>query len=168
MEECVEALETAANRHEIRSRVVKTLKEKGFQENQIRKDEPFVLETKEGTIRIPIEVLVCQEERPAILIKCINGNLATRERASVAMARLFPTEPVPFAIVASETDAVVMDTRTGKSVGFGYTAFPNPAAVAEKQKTASVFSLSLAQAEREKRILNTYYHLRCPAPGDPY
>ena len=115
-----------------------------------------------------MEVLVCSEGRPVILIKCISGNLATRERASVAMARLFPAHPVPFAIVANETDAVVMDARTGKTVGFGYQAFPDPTAVTENSDIGAEFSLSFSQREREKRILNTYYHLRCPAPGDPY
>lgn len=155
-------------RQPIRQRVVATLMEKGFDARWIKKNEPFVLTMDEEELHIPIDLLVCVDARPALLIKCVNGHLASRERASLAMARLFRNHPIPFAIVANWLDAVVTDTLTGRTVGSGYLDLPGPSDVVERLRACSSFCLSDAQREREERILATYYHIRCDPPGEPY
>ena len=155
-------------RHLIRQKVLETLKEKGFHETCIKQNEPFLLTTDEEELHIPIDLLVHVDTNPALLIKCVNGSLSTRDRASLAMARLYPGHPVPFAVVANPLDAVVTATLTGKTVGSGYRDLPGPADVMEQLQACSSFSLSDAQRERDKRILATYYHIRCDPPGEPY
>jgi len=158
----------AADRIRIREKVTEALKVTGYDEGSMRQDESYVLKTQEGELRIPIEVVVQLNQRPAILVKCVRGNLSTRERASVCLARLLVEHPIPFAIVANETDAVVFDAMTGKAVGHGYQAFPRPAAAEERLRECADFLIPPAQRAREKRILLTYYHLRCTVDMEPY
>jgi hypothetical protein len=157
-----------ADRYRIRKRVIEALKGAGYHENSMKQEESFVLTTKEGELQIPIEVLVYLDERPALLVKCVRGNMATRERPSLSLARLHAETPIPFAIVATEKEAVVFDTITGKTVGRGYGSFPSPQEAEQRLRDSSGIRIPPAQREREKRILHTYYHLRCTTEMEPF
>jgi hypothetical protein len=157
-----------ADRDRIRRKVIVALKEAGFDERSMRQDESYVLATKEGDLQIPIEIIVYLDERPALLVKCVRGNMATRERASLSLARLLAERPIPFAIVANERDALVFDTITGKSVGRGYRAFPLPTHAEQRLRDCADLLIPSAQRLREERILETYYHLRCAAEMEPF
>ncbi len=158
-----------ADRDRIRRQVIEALKTAGYDENSMRLDESFVLTTEEGELCIPIEILVCLDQEPALLIKCVRGHLSTRERASLSLARLMADErPIPYAIVANETDAVVFDTITGKAVGKGYRAFPGPKEAEVRLRQSPEARISSPQRRREERILHTSYHLRCSVDLEPY
>ncbi len=158
-----------ADRNRIRGQAIGALKEAGYDEGAMRLDESFVLATAEGELCIPIEILVCLDQEAALLVKCVRGHLSTRERAAVALARLMGGErPIPYAIVANETDAAVFDTITGKAVGTGYRAFPGPREAAEGLRRASEVRITSGRKRREERILHTYYHLRCSVDLEPY
>ena len=157
-----------ADRDRICRKVIGALKQAGYDERSMRQNESFVLATKEGELRIPIEIVVTLDERPALLVKCVRGNMSTRERASVSLARLLAEKPIPFSIVANERDAVVFDTITGEAVGRGYRAFPSPANAEQRLRECTDFLIPSAQRLREERILETYYHLRCTAEMEPF
>jgi hypothetical protein len=158
----------AADRDRIRQKVLLALIRLGYDEGSMRLDESLVLDTEEGELRVPIEILVSLNRDPILLVKCVRGNLGTRERASVALARLLKDRPIPFAIVANESDAVVFDTITGQAVGHGYGAFPAPEEASERIPKARAFVIPSDRREKEKRILRTYYHLRCSAELEPF
>ena len=156
------------DRDRIRRKVIEALKKAGYDEAWMKQDESFVLATEEGELRIPIEVLVYVDDKPALLVKCVRGNMATRERPSLALARLLTESLIPFAIVTTEREAVVFDTITGKTVGRGYGAFPSPKEAEQRLRDSSGVQIPPAQREREKRILHTYYHLRCTTEMEPF
>jgi hypothetical protein len=157
-----------ADRDRIRRKVIDALKRSGYDEGSMKQEESFVLDTEEGELCIPIEVLAYVDRKPALLVKCVRGNMATRERASLSLARLLFEEPIPFAAVTTEREAVVFDTMTGRTVGRGYNAFPSPKEVEQRLRDASSFRIPSDQKEREKRILHTYYHLRCTTEMEPF
>jgi len=156
------------DRDRIRRRVIEALKRAGYEEGSMKQEESFVLATEEGELRIPIELLVYVDDKPALLVKCVRGNMATRERPSLALARLLYESLIPFAIVTTEREAVVFDTMTGKTVGRGYRAFPSPEEAEQRFQHSRDFQVPPAQREREKRILHTYYHLRCTTEMEPF
>jgi hypothetical protein len=157
-----------ADRDRIRKKVIAALKKAGYDDRSMRQDESFVLATKQGDLRIPIEIIVTLDDNPALLVKCVRGHTSTRERASLSLARLLGERPIPFSIVANERDAVVFDTISGKAVGRGYGAFPSPANTEERLRVCADFLIPSDQRIREERILETYYHLRCTAEMEPF
>jgi len=157
-----------ADRERIARKVIEALKKAGYDEGSMKRDESYVLATEEGELRIPIEVLAYLDRKPALLVKCVRGNMATRERPSLSLARLLAETPIPFSIVATEKEAVVFDTITGKTVGRGYGAFPTPKEAQQRLRDSSGVRIPPAQREREKRILHTYYHLRCTTEMEPF
>ena len=156
------------DRNRIRGKAVEALKKAGYDEGSMKQEESFVLATEEGELRIPIELLVYVDDKPALLVKCVRGNMATRERPSLALARLLTESLIPFAIVTTEREAVVFDTMTGKTVGRGYSAFPRLEEAKKRLLDSRDFQVPPAQREREKRILHTYYHLRCTTEMEPF
>ncbi len=159
---------TFSSRHQIIIKIKEALFKVGFGAPQVVEQEMFILNSNEGELRIPIEILVYIDFKPAILVKCINGSLTTRERASIAMARLFTVPPIPYAVVAHETDAVVMETMAGKTIGYGYNRLPGPKEVKARLDETINFALSAEQKEREKRIISTFYHIRCGGTSEPF
>jgi hypothetical protein len=157
-----------ADRDRIRRKVIEALKRSGYDEGSMKQDKSYILDTEEGELSIPIEVLVYLDQKPALLVKCVRGNMATRERPSLSLARLLTEKPIPFAIVATDTEVVVFDTMTGKTVGRGYRAFPGPEEAKQRLLDSFDFQVPPAQREREKRILHTYYHLRCTTEMEPF
>ena len=156
------------DREWVRKKVIGALREAGFDEGSMKLDESFVLATKDGELQIPIEIMVCLDQKPIVLVKCVRGYMSTRERAAVALARLLADTPIPFAIVANEKDAVVYDAITGKAVGRGYRAFPRPPEAEQRLKDCTDFRIPPDQRMREERILETYYHLRCTVDMEPF
>ncbi len=169
IEKILESSSCLDEREEIRSRVAQALVEKGFPAEGLQPwDKELVLDSGEGEVRFPIEMLVLVESRPAILVKCLRGNLNTRERASVSLARLLYDQPIPFAVVANQYDLVVLNSLTGRTVGQGFDSLPGPDLVQEKLDQAKGFLLSSKNKEQEIRILDTYYHLRCASSCEPF
>jgi len=151
------------------SQVVKLLKQKEYPEEGMRFDQRFKLDLPDGTrIVIGVELVVWLQGRPALLVKCVTGNLVTRERASLAVARLYFEPPPPRVVVAGAADAVVFDTKSGKSTGFGFAALPASREVVELLRTDVPLCLSPEQREREKKILTAYLHLGCSAPEESF
>ncbi len=158
-----------ADRERIRGKVIETLKQAGYDEGSMKLDQSFAVATEgEGELVIPIEILVHLDNEPALLVKCVRGNMATRERPALALARLLKDRPIPFAAVTTEREAVVFDAITGKPVGRGYGAFPGPAEAEQRLRDAADVRVPPDQQEREKRILHTYYHLRCTTEMEPF
>jgi hypothetical protein len=62
----------------------------------------------------------------------------------------------------------VFDTITGKAVYQGYEAFPGPEEVEPRLRDAANRPVPSKQREKEKRILHTYYHLRCSVELEPF
>ena len=66
-------------REPIRASVAHALAEKGFPLEEMRPcHEELVLNTEEGELRFPIEMLVYVDNQPAILVKCLRGDLIIR------------------------------------------------------------------------------------------
>lgn len=158
----------AEDRAGISSRMVAALERRGYVREQMAFQEVFRLDTDGGATQIPIEILVSVEGRPALLIKCIDGPISAREDAAVALARLFPGGPVPFAVVANETETVVIETVSRKTYGVGSASIPTPGTLRVRFRSGPSGAPDPVRREREKRILAVYVHLRCPVPRGPY
>jgi len=91
------------------------------------------------------------------------GSLVSRERAAIAAARvLFPDYCVPFAVVTNGRDAELLDTRTGKILGYGLESIPDYETGKVMLESITCFpSYKGTQKEKELRILNAFDLERC-------
>ncbi len=144
----------------IRSRVIEHLGRMGWGGSRISKDHVFRVDVGGRPLEVPVDLLVLDGGRPFLLVECIAGHLAVRERAAVAKARLLPGGPAPFVLVANETDAVLVEVGRGREIGFGMEALSS---VLEKRSDPwrNLQKPSREGIEREKRVLAAYGNLGC-------
>lgn len=110
-----------------------------------------------------IELTVSLQQKNFMIIRYGPGSLVSRERSAIAAARVInPDYCIPLAIVTNGRDAELLDTRTGKILGYGLKSIPNRK-TAEKMLDQLDFlpPLEPARRERELRILNAFDVERC-------
>jgi hypothetical protein len=91
------------------------------------------------------------------------GSLVSRERSAIAAARVLnPEYQIPLAVVTNGKDAELLDSSTGKILGYGLHSIPDRV-TADKMLNNLVFHPPRKdqQRERELRILNAFDVERC-------
>lgn len=114
-------------------------------------------------VRSVIELTVSLGGRQFMIIRYGPGSLVSRERAAIAAARVLnPAYRLPLAVVTNGEDAELLDTSTGKILGYGLESIPNRT-TAENILPDLEFlpPLEGVKRERELRILNAFDVERC-------
>ncbi|MBU1566891.1 MAG: type I restriction enzyme HsdR N-terminal domain-containing protein [Proteobacteria bacterium] len=110
-----------------------------------------------------IELAASLHEKKFMIIRYGPGSLVSRERAAIAAARvLSPKYRIPLAVVTNGEDAELLDTRTGKIIGYGLHSIPNyPTALKILDQLEFLPPPEAMRRERELRILNAFDVERC-------
>ncbi|MGW8193339.1 MAG: type I restriction enzyme HsdR N-terminal domain-containing protein [Desulforhopalus sp.] len=110
-----------------------------------------------------IELTVTTCDRQFLIIRYGPGSLVSRERAAIAAARVLnPDYRIPLAVVTNGSDAELLDTRTGKILGYGLESIPDSdTATAMVEHLQFLPPLDAVKKERELRILNAFDVERC-------
>ncbi len=105
-----------------------------------------------------IELVVRIAGRPLLLLRYGPGSLVSRERPTLAAARVLePDMVIPVAVITNGEDAEVLDTASGRVVATGLAAIPNRhelLTIAASQPPLP--GLPPERREKELRILNAF------------
>ncbi|MFV0439458.1 MAG: type I restriction enzyme HsdR N-terminal domain-containing protein [Desulfopila sp.] len=114
-------------------------------------------------VRSTIELTVHLADRDVMILRYGPGSLVSRERSAIAAARVLnPHYQIPLAVVTNGEDAELLDTSTGKIIGYGLQSIPDRTAVAEMLDRLRFPPPRQGQPrERELRILNAFDVERC-------
>ena len=140
------------------------VEEKGFQRHELT--PRLFIETifARCYVRSTIELTVHLAERDIRIVRYGPGSLVSRERAAVAAARVLnPDYQIPLAVVTNGQDAELIETSTGKILGYGLQSIPDRS-TAEQMLTTHLEFLPPRHGqprERELRILNAFDVERC-------
>ena len=110
-----------------------------------------------------IELTVSHAGRQFLIIRYGPGSLVSRERSAIAAARLLnPDQCIPLAVVTNGDDAELLDTRTGKIIGYGLESIPTCDNAADLIAQLEFLPpVEGKQRELELRILNAFDVERC-------
>ncbi len=114
-------------------------------------------------VRSTIELTVTIKDKDFMIIRYGPGSLVSRERSAIAAARVLnPHYRIPLAVVTNTRDAELLDTATGKILGYGLHSIPDRLS-AEKLVDDLEFlpPQEGVKRERELRILNSFDVERC-------
>lgn len=140
-----------------RQAVLKYLvEEKGYAREDIETDVPIAFEVKGEPCRSRADVVVSAGGRRLMAFKCAAGSLGSREREAVSAARLVDACRLPLAAVSDGQTAVVLDTRTGKTVSKGLDSIPSKTELASRFEAAILEPLPANKLERERLVFRTY------------
>ncbi len=137
--------------------------EKGFAKKELHPRRYIETLFARCFVRSTIELTIRLDGKDILVLRYGPGSLVSRERSAIAAARVLnPDYEIPLAVVTNGRDAELLDTSTGKILGYGLHSIPDRA-TAETMLALLVFQPPRKdqRRERELRILNAFDVERC-------
>ncbi len=118
---------------------------------EVRRAIELTVDGDKATARVDFLIRVAGKAFAIIIFG--PGSLVTRERSTLAAARLVESYAVPFAVITNGKDAEVLETRSGAVISEGLEAIPSRQEAEEEMDTLIFEEISEERLEKEKRIL---------------
>ncbi len=132
------------------------VEERGYGKGDIEVKLMLEMAIEEKRVLSMVDFAVNVSGRSFMVIRYGPGSIVTRERPSLATARLLRTYQVPFTVVTNGEDAEVLDTDSGEVVGSGLESIPDKKTALEQLKHVIFRQLPPERIEAEKRVLSAY------------
>ncbi len=132
------------------------VEKKGYLKTDINPRQELRISIDGNVAVIRIDFAVRVEEKTFMVIRYGPGSLVTRERPSVAAARLLEPYQIPITVVTNGEDAEILDTISGKVIAHGFDAIPSKEEGIELVRNKQFHGIPAKQAEKEMRILYTF------------
>ncbi len=141
-----------------RQEIVRYLIEnKGYRPEEIKLLVPIIVEIPGKRLYTKADIVVELEGRPALCLRLNEGSVVSRERGTIAAARLLnPTAPPPICVQTNGEEYSVLDTYTKKTLGQSLADLPTREEMIKILKEKKPRPLSEKQLEAEKKILFFY------------
>ena len=140
------------------------VEKKGYAKEDIRTGVAFEVKLGDETAWSKLDFVVLVDGKPGMIVKCAAGSLDSRQRQVVAAARVVASPPVPIAVVADPTTALVLDVASGKVAGEDFGAIPVRDQLRTLVAGMKLPPLSPERVEKEKRILLAFDAIQCHVP----
>jgi hypothetical protein len=141
----------------IREKVLEILLgEKGYLLEDIEEEVPFELATDQEIFQLKVSFILRLKGQRLVLIKCGPGSILARERAALALARLFSDYQVPLTVVTNGEDAVLLNTLSGETLDNGLTAIPNKDRLSSLMQDLKFLPLPEKRIKLERQILSAF------------
>lgn len=132
------------------------VEEKGYSKDdiEVRQEIELTVDGSRGTTRVDFLIRLSGKAFAVVIFG--PGSLVSRERSTLAAARLIENYAVPFAVVTNGKDAEVMETESGQVIAEGLEAMPSKQEALEKIATLTFEKLPEKRLEKERRILYAF------------
>lgn len=142
---------------ENRQRVERFLVEiKGYGKDDIEVDADLEFTIRGEEVRSNVDLVVRAQGKRFIVLRCVPGSLVSRQRETIAAARLLDVYQIPFSVVTDAEDAELLDTVTGEVLDRGMDAIPSKEEAAQYMKKINLQPFPQERLEREKIIFRSY------------
>ena len=142
---------------ENRQRVERFLVEtKGYSKDDIEVDADLKFTLGDEEVRSNVDLVVRIQGKRFMVLKCVPGSLVSRQRETLAAARLLDVYQIPFSVVTDGKDAELLDTLTGEVLEQGMDAIPSKGEAIERMKGIKLQPFPQERLEREKIIFRSY------------
>ena len=132
------------------------VEEKGYSKDDIEVRQEISLDVDGNRATSKVDFVLRLNDKAFAIIIFGPGSLVSRERSTVAAARLVESYEVPFAVVTNGKDAEVLETRSGRVIAEGLEAIPSKEEALEKIRKLSFEKVPEKRLEKEKRILYVF------------
>lgn len=138
----------------IRQKIARLLTDKkGFLKSEIVPRRALTVDVDGKTGTVTADFIIGIDKRPGMVIVYGPGSVVTRQRPTLAIARLLADRIIPVAVITNGTEAVVMDARSGKTMAEGSAAILSRDELLAAMNSFPDAPLSPGQREKEERIL---------------
>ncbi len=142
---------------ENRQRVERFLVEtKGYSKDDIEVDADLEFTIGEEEVLSNVDLVVRVQGKRFMVLRCVPGSLVSRQRETLAAARLLDAYQIPFSVVTDGKDAELLDTITGKVLDQDMGAIPSKEEAIQRMKEIKLQPFPQERLEREKIIFRSY------------
>ncbi|KMY65642.1 hypothetical protein AAU61_20905 [Desulfocarbo indianensis] len=99
---------------------------------------------------------------PALVMRASRGSLVSREKETIAAARLIHDPIVPFCLVYNGEDAELIEAKSGKVLASGLTAVPGPQRLQELLDATPPHHASQDEIEKAAKVYSAFAFIQCP------
>ena len=129
---------------------------KGYSKDDIEVDADLKLTIRDAEVRSNVDLAVRVQGKRFMVLKCVPGSLVSRQRETLAAARLLDVYQIPFSVVTDGKDAELLDTVTGEVLARGMNAIPSEEEAIQRLKAIELKPFPQERLEREKIIFRSY------------
>lgn len=147
---------TIADTHDERARqkIARFLVEKkGYSKEHIKTRQAVKVTLDGQTAAVTVDFVVRVNGKAFVIVMFRPGSVITRERSTLAAARLIETYAVPFAVATNGEEAETLETQSGAVVATGLEGIPSKLEATKAIKTLAWEQLTDERLEKETRIL---------------
>ena len=142
---------------QVRQKIARFLVEKkGYQKEEIDTRRKIMLTVDGNPGETKVDFIIKPGGIPFILINFAPGSIVTRERATLAAARLVEDYEIPVSVITNGIDAHIMETKSGKIIAKGLDKIPSKEEAFDKIAGLVLEKISEKRLEKERRILYTF------------
>ena len=147
----------------LRQRVVRFLvEEKGYAKEDIESRQVFQIPVENRIVTVTIDFLIKLQGKRLVLVQCYPTALITREKYTLACARLIEDYQIPFIAITDGFEAEVFEVPSGKLIGKDLKAIPDKVSLEKMLPELGLLPLNEERRIKERRILVAFDLLRCP------
>ena len=140
-----------------RQKIARLLVERGgYLPGEIEPRRELLLQADDHRAVIKVDFVVRIAGKAAMVIRFGPGSIVSRERPTLAVARLIEAYQVPVAVVTNGEDAEILDGGSGKIVARGLGAIPPRTELVEKVRGYPFPAVPRARALMESRVAYCY------------
>ena len=129
------------------------VEEKGYSKNDILSRRKMALTVAGKTGSVPVHFIIRMEKAYFAAVIYGPGSIVTRQRPTIAVARLFADYVIPFCVITNGKEANLMDTKSGKVIGKNLSSIFSKEEALLLLKGIHLETLSGEHREKEQRIL---------------
>jgi hypothetical protein len=141
------------NRQQVERFLVET---KGYSKDDIEVDADIRFSIGDEEVRSNVDLVVRIEDKRFMVLRCVPGSLVSRQRETLAAARLLDAYQIPFSVVTDGKDAQLLETATGNVLAQGMDAIPSKEDAIHRLKEINFQPFPQEKMEREKIIFRSY------------
>jgi hypothetical protein len=145
------------NEEVIRKKVLALLLwKKGYLVDEIEEEVPFELITDKEVFPLKVSLVIRLQGRRLMMIKCGPGSVLARERAALALARLFSEYQIPLTAVTNGEETTLLDTLSGETLECGSNIIPGKDQLLAQKEGLKFLPLPEKRLKLEKQILAAF------------
>jgi len=141
------------NRQEVERFLVE---KKGYDRSDIEVDADIRFSLQDEEVHSNVDLVVSVSGKRFMVLRCVPGSLVSRQRETLATARLLDDYQVPFSVVTDGKDAALLDTVTGAVLGQDMNAIPSKEEAVQQMREMAFKPFPQEKLEREKIIFRSY------------
>jgi hypothetical protein len=132
------------------------VEKKGYNKGDIEVDADLRFSVQDEEVRSNVDLVVTISGKRFMALRCVPGSLVSRQRETLAAARLLDDYQVPFSVVTDGKNAALLDTVTGTVLGQDMDAIPSKEEAIQQMKEIELQPFPQEKLEREKIIFRSY------------